>query len=58
VQLLTLINPGDEDTALRQFAAWSDVQADNDDGADPVEMLGEVIDWNLGFRADDAPTLA
>lgn len=56
-QLLTLINPGDEDTALRQFAAWRDVQADTDDSADPVETVGEVIDWSSGFRADDAPTL-
>jgi hypothetical protein len=56
-QLLALINPGDEDTALRQFAAWRDVQAESGDGADPVETVGEVIDWTSGFRADDAATL-
>lgn len=56
-QLLTLINPGDEDTALRQFAAWRDVQAESGERADPVETVGEVIDWTSGFRADDAPTL-
>ncbi|MGA0586744.1 DUF6630 family protein [Dyella sp. KRB-257] len=56
-RLLALINPGDEDTALRQFAAWRDVQADSGDGADAVETVGEVIDWSSGFRADDAPTL-
>ena len=56
-QLLTLINPGDEDTALRQFAAWRDVQAESGDAADPVDTVAEVIDWTAGFRADDAPTL-
>lgn len=56
-QLLGLINPGDEDTALRQFTAWRDVQAESDDSADPVETLGEVIDWTSGFRADDPATL-
>lgn len=56
-QLLMLINPGDEDTALRQFAAWRDVQAESGDDADPLETLAEVIDWTSGFRADDAPTL-
>ncbi len=56
-QLLALINPGDEDTALRQFAAWRDVQAESGDSADPLETVGEVIDWTSGFRTDDAPTL-
>ncbi len=56
-RLLVLINPGDEDTALRQFAAWRDVQAESGGSADPVETVGEVIDWSSGFRADDAPTL-
>ena len=56
-QLLMLINPGDEDTALRQLAPWRDVQAQSRERAYPVETVGEVIDWTSGFRADDAPTL-
>lgn len=56
-QLLLLVNPGDEDSALRHFAAWRDVQADAGDAADPVETLGQVIDWSAGFRVEDAATL-
>lgn len=56
-QLLLLVNPGDEDTALRHFAAWRDVQAETDGLADPLETLGEVIDWSAGFRVEDAATL-
>ncbi len=56
-QLLLLVNPGDEDTALCHFAAWRDVQAESDGLADPLETLGEVIDWSAGFRVEDAATL-
>lgn len=56
-QLLLLVNPGDEDTALRHFAAWRDVQVESDGLADPLETLGEVIDWSAGFRVEDAATL-
>lgn len=57
-RLLLLINPGDEETALRQFAAYRDVAADRGGAGDPVERVGEVIDWCAGFRADDPRTLA
>ncbi|HEU4669242.1 MAG TPA: hypothetical protein VFR91_00920 [Dyella sp.] len=56
-QLLLLVHPGDEDSALRHFAAWRDVFAENGDRADPVETLGEVIDWSAGFRVEDASSL-
>ncbi|MCP1373310.1 DUF6630 family protein [Dyella lutea] len=56
-QLLLLVNPGDEDTALRHFATWRDVQAESDGLADPLETIGEVIDWSAGFRVEDATTL-
>jgi hypothetical protein len=56
-QLLLLVNPGDEDTALRHFAAWRDVQAESGGMTDPVETAGQVIDWSAGFRVDDAATL-
>jgi hypothetical protein len=56
-QLLLLINPGDEETALRQFGAYQDASA----GADDVEtawLLKDVIDWTSGFfvAATDSAT--
>lgn len=54
-QLLLLINPGDEETALRQFGAWQDAVADaGDDGLDPAWMLKDIIDWSSGFQVHDA----
>jgi hypothetical protein len=54
-QLLLLINPGDEDAALQQFAAYQEaLQGDGD--AEPVELLRDAIDWKSGFFvADDDP---
>ena len=53
-QLMLLINPGDEDAALQQFAAFQEVWAD--DGADEGEVAAivqDVIDWRSGFQVDD-----
>jgi hypothetical protein len=52
-QLLVLINPGDEETALQQFAAYRDaiVQTDGEE-ADTIRVIGSVIDWRSGFRVD------
>jgi len=60
--LLVLINPGDEETALRQFDGWREVlgsAADEADGDRWLEVLAEVIDWTSGFRiaADDVDAL-
>ncbi|SFS08949.1 hypothetical protein SAMN05216570_2485 [Dyella sp. OK004] len=59
-QLLQLINPGDEETALQQFAAYRDAvaQADEDE-VEPIRVIGQVIDWRSGFQveADDTRTL-
>ena len=53
-QLLQLINPDDEDTAMQQFAACRDAL---DEGSDPVEALRDVIDWKSGFFvANEDPT--
>lgn len=50
-QLLRLINPGDEETALEQFDAWRDAIAHADEGElDPVETVARVIDWRSGFH--------
>ncbi|MBT2145727.1 MULTISPECIES: hypothetical protein [unclassified Rhodanobacter] len=46
-QLLLLINPGDEETALQQFADYR--EAAEDDGDEPLELVARVIDWHSGF---------
>ena len=57
-QLLLLINPGDEETALQQFAAYRDALAEADadagseDEVEPVWLLKDVIDWKSGFYVD------
>jgi hypothetical protein len=50
-QLLCLINPGDEETALGQFGAWRDAVEDGDT-TEPVELVARVIDWRSGFMVD------
>lgn len=49
-RLLLLINPGDEEMALQQFAEYRDAvgQADEDE-IEPVEVIRRVIDWRSGF---------
>lgn len=52
-QLLLLINPGDEDTALTQFAAYRDALAESGgDDDQPVWLLKDAIDWRSGFFVD------
>lgn len=51
-QLLLLINPGDEETALQQFADYREAIEDADDDIEPVELIGRVIDWRSGFMVD------
>lgn len=50
-QLLLLINPGDEEGALQQFADYREAVADGDE-AEPVELIARVIDWRSGFMVD------
>jgi hypothetical protein len=50
-QLLLLINPGDEDMALQQFDAYRDAMAD-DEEAEPLDVIGRVVDWRSGFYVD------
>lgn len=55
-QWLLLVNPGDEDAALQQFAAFREALADAGDTAEPTELLRDAIDWKSGFFiADDDP---
>jgi len=55
-QLLLLINPGDEDAALQQFATLREAMAEGDELR---EALRAAIDWKSGFwiEADDAAGL-
>lgn len=55
-QLLLLINPGDEDAARQQFDAWQELMTAG--AGDPVERLGDAIDWKSGFRVDEGDTSA
>ncbi len=51
-QLLLLINPGDEETALRQFGHYQEAMVDADEDAEPVWVLKDAIDWSSGFFVD------
>ena len=59
-QLLLLINPGDDESALQQFATYRDALAEADaDEVEPLWLLKDVIDWKSGFHveATDAAAL-
>ena len=56
-QLLLMINPGDEDAALQQFAAYRDVAGDlPEDEVDVAQVIGEVADWRATFRVEEGDT--
>ena len=49
-QLLLLINPGDEDSALQQFADYRDAAAATDpQRLVPIALVAQAIDWRAGF---------
>lgn len=55
-QLLLLINPGDEDAAAAQLAAWQDATGGTDDVATALEALRAAIDWKSGFHVEEDDT--
>lgn len=58
-QLLQLINPGDEETALAQFARFQDATAADDlDDFQPMPVLAGIIDWQSGFQVPAQDTSA
>lgn len=58
-QLLLLINPGDEDSALQQFAEYRDALDEADpDQAEPVWLLKDVVDWKAGFYVDEVDAVS
>lgn len=53
-QLLLLVNPGDEETALQQFGQYQDATADaGEDEIEPAWLLKDIIDWKSGFQVQD-----
>lgn len=51
--LLLLINPGDEETALRQFNAYREAAGEADGEGDGwLWTLKDAIDWSSGFHVD------
>src|SRR5688500_17057639 len=55
-QWLLLINPGDEDAALQQFATFREALAEAGEDAEVTTLLRDAIDWKAGFFvADDNP---
>jgi hypothetical protein len=52
-QLLLLINPGDEETALQQFSRYREArEAEQDENFGEIDTLQDVIDWTSGFHVD------
>ncbi|MBX9401552.1 hypothetical protein K4L06_09520 [Lysobacter sp. BMK333-48F3] len=50
-QLLLLINPGDEDTALQQFGRFREAREEGEAG-DVADLVQEIIDWTSGYYVD------
>jgi hypothetical protein len=58
-QLFLLINPGDDDSAFQQFAAYRDAVAGlADDDIDVAHVVGQVADWRSAFRVEASDTRA
>jgi len=58
-QLFLLINPGDDDAAFQQFAAYREAVGDTaDDDVDVARTVGEVADWRSAFHVDAEDTRA
>lgn len=57
-QFLLLVNPGDEETALRQFSHYREARVGADEHVAPVWLLKDAIDWTSGFFVEgkDAET--
>ena len=58
-QLLLLVNPGDDEMALQQFADYRDAIAHVDENdVEPIEVIRRVIDWRSGFHVGAQDTHA
>jgi hypothetical protein len=52
-QLLLLVNPGDEDGAMSQFAQWRDIAGGGDDMDVALDALREATDWKSAFHVGE-----
>jgi hypothetical protein len=53
-QLLLLINPGDQETALQQFVDYREIVADGAaDDTLVLDLISKVIDWRSGFLVEE-----
>lgn len=58
-QLLLLINPGDEESALQQFGEYQELTGDLDEESlQPMPYVAQAIDWRAGFQLDADDTRA
>lgn len=58
-QMLLMINPGDDDAAFQQFAAYRDAVGDTpEDEVDVAQVVGQVADWRSTFHVDAEDTRA
>ncbi len=55
-QLLLLINPGDEESALRQFTAYRDALEQAPGTVAQVWRVKDAIDWRAGFHVEAGDT--
>jgi len=58
-QLFLLINPGDDDAAFQQFAAYREaVSGMADEEIDVAQTVGQVADWRSAFHLEAGDTRA
>ncbi|HET6554819.1 MAG TPA: hypothetical protein VFG49_14935 [Dyella sp.] len=58
-QLFLLINPGDDESAFQQFAAYRDAVGDTPpEEVDVAQVVGQVADWRSAFHVDAEDTRA
>lgn len=58
-QLLLLINPGDEESALQQLGDYQELSADLDEESlQAMPFVAQAIDWRAGFQLDENDTSA
>jgi len=53
--LLLLINPGDEEAALKQFTEYR-TEAEDQGDEDPMRLVAQVTDWRSAFEVDEDDT--
>ncbi|MFC0679691.1 hypothetical protein ACFFGH_17775 [Lysobacter korlensis] len=57
-QFMLLVNPGDEDAAMQQFAAWQETSGAAESDDELAAGLLDATDWKSGFRVDESDPAA